>query len=87
MGNDVRPAFVKSIKISSNTGIFGGNIEGEINVFRDFFGIFFPATEETSEALSSNIFSASERCKSFRSLSSGSNRVAKRVKRYLIEIR
>lgn len=73
MGNDVRPALVKSTKVSLYIkDLFGGGVEGETHISEDFFVFFFPATEETSEALSGNASSLSERYKSFPSLSSGS---------------
>lgn len=71
MGSDVRPAFVKSTKVSLyirdlfNDGVDETYISGE-------FVFFFPVIEETSEALSGNASSLNERYKSFLSLSSGS---------------
>jgi len=65
----VRPVLVKSIKVSLYIGVlFDGGVEGETN--SDFFVFFFPAIEETSEALSGCISSLSERYELFPSLSS-----------------
>lgn len=70
LGSDVRPAFVKSTNVSLYIrDLFNGDID-ETYVSGDFFVLFFPVIEETSEALSSNASSPSERYKSFPSLSS-----------------
>lgn len=71
IGSDVRPVLVKSTKVSLYNGIlFGGGVEGGTNVISDSCVFFFPAIEETSEALSGSTSSLSERYESFPSLSS-----------------
>jgi len=74
----VRPVLVKSIKVSLYIGVlFDGGVEGEAN--SDFFVFFFPAIEETSEALSGCISSLSERYELFPSLSSRPFHIIKHI--------
>jgi len=72
MGSDVRPALVKSTKVSLYIrDLFNGGVD-ETYVSGDFFIFFVPVIEEISEALSGIASSLNERYKSFPSLSSGS---------------
>lgn len=76
MDSDVRPAFVKSIKVSLYIiFLFDGGVKSEINKFGDLFDFFVSVIEEMSEALSSNASSLSDGCKSFPSLFSGPFRI------------
>lgn len=78
MGSDVRPAFVKSTKVSLYVVLFGGGVECEMNKFGDVSDFFVPVIEEMSEALSGNASSLSDGFKSFPSLFSGPFHVSKR---------